>query len=79
MSLKGDAVCWMIDTVARECWVATGIYCGLPISDHSFKVVNLLENKCLWKLQKKQKINKQIITVVWRLFLLFPFATQQHE
>jgi len=55
MFLKGGAVCWMIDTVARECWVATGIYCGLPISDHSFKVVNLLKNKCLWKLQKNKK------------------------
>jgi len=23
------AVCWMINTVARECWVATGIYLSL--------------------------------------------------
>jgi len=26
------AVCWMINTVAWECWVATGIYRGLPSS-----------------------------------------------
>jgi len=24
------AVCWMINTVAQECWVATDIYRGLP-------------------------------------------------
>jgi len=30
------AVCWMINTVARECWVATDIYCGLFSSAKSW-------------------------------------------
>jgi len=29
------AVCWMINTDARECWVATGIYRGLLSSVRS--------------------------------------------